>query len=155
MNDTWTVCEEHHEARPWGCTWVINAPWAHPFWSQYLLMLYDLTSPTEKPPVIHMEGATHEFLLFAVDPDHPLMPHRAPSEQTIRTLEPPNMGYQFRAADNDAARVRIGHLVEMVKARVLSPDTDFRSKWNNLMSDAHPMVRSRLGDLLRPQRKDH
>ncbi|RVQ23032.1 hypothetical protein [Sinorhizobium meliloti] len=50
--------------------WIIDAPWAHPVWSQYLLALYDLTTPApEVGTVVFMPGATHEFVLHALDPE--------------------------------------------------------------------------------------
>lgn len=122
--------------------WIIDAPWAHPVWSQYLLALYDLTTPAPEAGtvVFYMPGATHEFVLHALDPEQ-LIPKDAPIQGSgYRPLIPPNYGYQFKADSDEAALARVQELVDGIVAQKLSPDTDFRSLWNKLLADAYPLV---------------
>lgn len=124
----------------WSCTWVLTAPWAHPIWSQYVIALYDLSTDLGNPPKIYMEGATHEFLLFAIDPNYPLIPDVLLAEQKIMRLEPPNYGYQFGALSNEAARIRLQVIVNRIDNEHLSPDTDLRTAWDSLFKDAYALV---------------
>jgi hypothetical protein len=123
--------------------WVINAPWAHPVWSQYVLMLYDLTSISEKhgEPLLHLPDATHEFFLWAIDPDHPIEQKGPLQPEDIHRLTPPNYGYQFKAASHDAAEERLQAIVDGIIAAEINPDTDWRGVWNNaLFPDGYPLV---------------
>ena len=138
----------------WGVSWAITAPWAHLAWSQYLLHLYDLTSPVGAAPKVHLPGATHEFLLFAIEPDMPLKHDIKISEQQYGHLEPPNQGYQFRAASNEAARDRLQNVVDLIVAEKLSPDADHRSRWHALFPDGFPMVRNVLSEIIGAPRGD-
>lgn len=121
--------------------WIVTAPWAHPLWSQYAFSLVDLTTPVPgQPPVIHLPGATHEFLLFAINPDMPV--DKWSDRQPGWLLSPINCGYQFIAESHEAALARIQGYVDLVLAGKLSPDTDFRSMWNSLFEDGHSLVRN-------------
>lgn len=126
-----------------GAGWIIDAPWAHPIWSQYQLVLYDLTSPSAEhgEPKILLPGATHEFMLWALDPDKPIKRDTQPELGKLVRLQPPNYAYQFKAESDAAAEARLQRLVDRIAAREVSPDTDFRSFWNShLFSDAYPLV---------------
>lgn len=136
----WQEIHEPKASEPWAASWGITAPWAHPIWSQYVIYLYDLTTPTEKPPVIYLPGATHEFLLYAVDSQHPLDPKKSFATQKIHTLQPGNYGYQMRCADNYAAVDRVQASVDQIAARTLSPDTDFRRAWDVLFHDCYALA---------------
>lgn len=132
------------EGKPFGATWLITAPWAHPAWSQYALLLYDLTTPADPAPQVYLDGATHELLLFALDPSNPIPVMTAAAlvaDCQFRLLEPPNHGYQFKAESDAAAVARLQQVVDEIEARRLSPDTDFRAAWNTLFNDAHSLRR--------------
>lgn len=130
------------EGKPFGATWLITAAWAHPAWSQYALLLYDLTTPADPAPVIHLDGATHELLLFALDPSHPASSAQAMVEDgQLHALSPPNHGYQFKAESDAAAVARLQQIVDDIEARRLSPDGDFRAAWEAIFRDAHSLRR--------------
>jgi hypothetical protein len=135
--------QDHPEADVFFVEWIINAPSAHPIWSQYALVLYDLTSPHPAgQPTIYQDGATHEFLLWALDPDHPIATDATIKVEALHLLEPANYGYQFQAASNEAAQARVQEAVDAIVAGWVSPDTDFRQLWNQpLFADAYPLVR--------------
>ena len=144
MTYAWRQVWDQKPGKAWCASWGITAPWAHPAWSQYVIQLVDLTTEMDKPPILYLPDATHEFLLFAISPDHKLTHDVSLSDQTIHYLHPANYGYQFRASDDAAALKRVQAVVDEIVAERLSPDTDFRSKWNVLFQDAYPMVRSTL-----------
>lgn len=148
MTHAW--CEEYKptESTAWSVAWAIHAPWAHSMWSWYLLELCDLTVDLGKPPILYLPGATHEFLLYALHPDHPLKQGVPLNDQGIVSLMPPNYGYQIRAESNEAARKRLQAVVDEIVAERLSPDTDWRGRWDRMFSDGYPMVRSRMAEAL-------
>ncbi len=135
--------------KPFSAIWGVTAPWAHPSWNEYLLQLCDLTTPASKPVVLHLKGATHEFILSAITRETKF-DHSLPlSTQAVGKLTPPNYGYQFIAKDNLAALNRIQDLVDRIDARTISPDTDFRHQWDTILfPDAFPMVTVKKRGLL-------
>lgn len=126
---------------PWNFGWLIHAPGAHPFWSQYLLLLYDLLTPTEASPKIYLPGATHEFLLFSVNPDEHYS-QETTIKDSIGVLDPPNHGYQFRAEDNLEAQARLSMVVNMIITGELNPDSDARAAWDALFHDGVTLRRN-------------
>lgn len=143
MTYAWRI--DHPESAVFAVSWIIDAPWAHPVWNQYALCLYDLTTPLDRagPVEFYLEGATHEFILVALDPKHHVPRDTTPGKP-LRRLDPPNYGYQFIAESDAAAAARVQECVDGIAAGKLSPDTDFRSLWNKLWADAYPMVRGSL-----------
>ena len=131
----------HPENPVFNCVWVIDAPWAHPLWSQYVVLLYDLTTVQDgaQMPKVVLEGATHEFMVFAVDPSHKIEKDADAWDLgrtgQLRLLQPANYGYQFIAESNDAATARIQAIVDQIIGESLSPDTDFRSWWDKILPD--------------------
>lgn len=109
-------------------TWIIRAEWAHPLWHSYGVLLYDLTTPGHSDPAVYLEGATHELMIFALDPDHP-------AEPPLKFLKPANHGYQFAAATNEAAAERVVALLDEIDGGKLSPDTDYRFMWDARFTD--------------------
>lgn len=105
--------------------WIIWAPWAHPGWQAYSLDIIHLRPVAGLgDPKIHLPGATHEILLFAIDPDWKLNPKAVP-----RWLEPINFASQFMAESDEAARAAgESAMLEIIRGE-LSPDTDARRQW--------------------------
>ena len=151
MTYAWTEELRDPKSGVWGMSWGIDAPWAHPFWKQYALHLYELTTATEKPPTLYLPDATHEFLLYALHPSWKLEHDKPLSEQTYQHLDPPNCGYQFRADSNEAACKRVQAMVDEIVAERLSPDTDYRSRWDAAFADGYALVVSRLAQLAEEQ----
>lgn len=135
------VRRERKEGNAFNAAWALHAPWAHPLWSDYALLLMDLTTPMHGPEVVlYLKGATHEMHLWAVDPRYG-MPDTWPQEplRPPRRLEPMNYGVQFIAADDDTAFNRINEIALSIDAKHLSPDTDARSVWDELFKDGAAM----------------
>lgn len=121
-------------------TWIIDAPWAHLVWSQYAIFLYDLTTNMDTVPIVYLKGATHEFLLYALDPEHRLK--RDSLKENVHWLEPANHGYQFIAESDEAAEQRMQDVVDLILVGSISPDTYFRDQWDILFKDGHSLKRS-------------
>lgn len=106
-------------------SWLIEAPAAHPQWHSYVLHLIHLRPvPGLNPPTIHLEDATHEILLFALNPDAPRRLNRRPE-----VLEPINFGAQMVMATDEAATARVASTVLEICDGQLSPDTDYLQSW--------------------------
>ncbi len=119
--------------------WAISAPWAHPFWSQYALLVYALSSGMSR----FRPGMTHECMLWAINPAHRFDMESDDGMALLNhLLIPANMGYQFPAETDEQAFARMQGLVDRIDARTLSPDTDFRTiLWDPLFEDGHSLVR--------------
>lgn len=134
------------EGQAFGAGWIVTAPWAHPFWSQYIVSLTDLTTPMPKvgPPLLYMPGATHEVVVEVLDPDILVNEFKIEAEPKLRRLSPPNYAYQFKAWSDEAATARIQALVDQIDAEKLSPDTDWRSVWDGLFKDGVSLRKSSI-----------
>lgn len=128
----------------YGALWIVNAPGDHLAWDQYAVALYDLTTEGGLRPVIHKPGVTHEFCVFALGRDYPVDGDAEIMGQEYQRLDPPNMGYQFAAESNEAARDRVQAMVDRVVDGKLSLDTDYRAVWNNEFRDGVRLVTSVL-----------
>lgn len=126
-----------------------QCPWAHPVWSEYLLLVYDLAGPDRmgKPAMKLNPAATHEFVLSAIAPDTPIDFDKSIYDQkTLSPLTPANCGYQFKAESNDAAWTRVNELIDACFREVtpgiyaLNPDSDFRSQWDHKMQDGWTLL---------------
>ena len=117
--------------------WLIEAPWAHPLWHSYYLTAMHLRHIEGMGPAhIYLEGATHEVVLFALQPDKSREPF-AQGEDTAQLLQPANFIAQWIAKDDDEARDKVFECVNDIVAGKLSPDTDFRSEWIVRFSDSN------------------
>ena len=134
-----TTRGEKGVARPFGALWLVDAPWAHPAWRQYLMSLCDLTTEMGEQPMTCMKGATHEIIVWAVDP-------RVVIETGERIVDwkfdkalltPPNQLQQFHADSDDAAVARINQVVELIEAMRLSPDSDAQADWDRLFTGSN------------------
>jgi hypothetical protein len=121
-----------------------QCPWAHPVWSEYLLLIYDLNTemPNGKKAHKHNEAATHEFVLFSLAPETRInFDVNLYEQKSLSPLTPFNHGYQFVAESNEAAWDRVNSLIdacyrEVTRGRyVLNPDSDYRADWDKRMED--------------------
>lgn len=126
--------------------WVIEAPWAHPAWHSYSLMLIHLRplAPHLGTTRFYLPCATHEMWLYALDPQKDRRPLIATGMRERHWLQPGNFAAQFTEASDPAvgdadALARIARTVQEICDGVLSPDTDFKREWIARFGDA--MVR--------------
>ena len=106
-------------------TWVVKAPWAHPVWHSYSINLIHLRPLLDfPPPTIHLSGATHEVIVFALDPAWKLN-----LQECAPYLLPANFVGQFVEPDDAFAARRVEQCVIDIVNGKLSPDTDFMQHW--------------------------
>lgn len=113
--------------------WIVEALWAHPMWHSYILSAVHLRAIEGFPPaVINLPGATHEVMLYALDPQHTPQLDRFP-----KVLTPPNFFGQWIAESDEAAAKKVEACVDEIIAGELSPDTDLRCMWVDRFSDSN------------------
>jgi hypothetical protein len=113
------------------CCWIVEAQWAHSVWHSYCLSLVHLRQSAALPsPLIYLRGATHELVLFALDPEHPRALMLAGGEPHV--LQPCNFAAQFVASCDAAAFERVEKAADAIVQGNLSPDTDHIREWINL-----------------------
>lgn len=104
--------------------WIVEAPWAHPVWHSYnvlLVHLRDIGLPTK----FYLDGATHELWLHALNPEQPRDPFvRGRASPMEATLSPKQFAAQFIEPNDQAAAARVTAALEEVCAGRLSPDSD-------------------------------
>lgn len=105
--------------------WIASAAYAHPMWSHYVVMCVALREVPGVPKAkVNLEAATHEIMVFALDPD------RKPAiDDFPRVLQPVNFVGQFVEADDLSAAMRVQQAVQDVIDGKLNPDTDYRRMW--------------------------
>ena len=121
--------------------WVVEAPWAHPIWHSYSLVLIHLRPLSDgRKTKFYVDGATHELWLWALDPDKNRIPMLSGGDAAGLWLIPLNFAAQFIEVADDLAQQRVRSAIQRICDGTLSPDTDFRSMWidlfgNNMMKD--------------------
>lgn len=110
--------------------WLLTCPGRHPVWSQWALSAVTLAPVDGYPPAkITVEGATHELLLFAiepqivVDPNARLWEPRDVGEFAKHMLTPVNIVEQVRLGSDEQARELTSLLAQAVAHGVLDPET--------------------------------
>lgn len=114
--------------------WLFECPEAHPVWHSYVLSLVHLRpvmiNGVTLPTTLYLAGATHEIVLFALNPQEPRdvlsYPH---------VLNPKNFAAQFIADSDATAAERIEATVQLIVNGDLNPDTDALSAWIALFGD--------------------
>ena len=129
--------------------YIIEAPWAHPTWHSYSLSLVHLRPMLRKgeyiPVIRHVEGATHEFILTALNPlidRNALLIGKLVPEAF---LLPHNFAAQWRTVDDAAAKDLMDSTVTDIVRGRLSPDTDFREQWVQRFGNAMLLQEYRHG----------
>lgn len=114
-------------------SWVVYAPYAHPIWGYYAILCVALRHVEGVPPAkVMLEGATHEVIVMALDPDF------VPAVDAMpRYLWPANFCGQFIEPSDMAASARVRQAVQDVIDGTLNPDTDFRHMWIKRFSDSN------------------
>jgi hypothetical protein len=113
--------------------WVVEAPYAHPVWHSYSIVLLHLRPMfDDRPTIFYVDGATHEMWVYALNPG-------VDREPLIKTgivdgswLFPGNFGAQFIEIADELAALRIKQAVQSICDGQLSPDTDHQRAWQAL-----------------------
>jgi len=126
-------CSERDDAMV--AVWVVEAPFANPFWHSYAMVLVHLRPLADaRPTKFYLDGATHEMWLAALNPDVPRA-RAILGMETWAPLAPLNFAAQIKEASDDAAQGRIRDAVSRVCTGTLNPDTDFIRQWMHLFGD--------------------
>src|SRR5574340_355778 len=80
--------------------WIVYGPSYHPLWDYYYIGCVFLKDIEGMPPaIIHLEGATHEVFVIALNPDHtPAL------NDGLYMLTPINFSAQFISTDEEALK---------------------------------------------------
>lgn len=117
--------------------WMVEAPWAHPVWHSYSIILIHLREmPDKRVTKKYFQEATHEMWIHALNPDENLNALVDTGVPKGVLLLPINFGAQIAAASDEEAAARIKTSVEEILAGTLSPDTDFRQMWVDRYGDS-------------------
>lgn len=112
------------------CHWLVEAPAAHPAWHSYSIFCQHLRPMAGGPEIkFYLDGATHEMIVFALNPR---MPRKEMIETGIvngRWMTPPNFAVQFIESNDDDARAKVRGAVQEILDGKLSPDSDWRAAW--------------------------
>lgn len=112
--------------------WLVKAPWAHPWWHSYVIMLFHLRPMAGVDnPKLYVAGATHEIIIFALDNDQPVALDK-PWAKAM--LHPCNFAAQFIAAGDTAAALKVQECVQNIVLGILSPDTDHIQSWGAIFN---------------------
>ena len=120
--------------------WVVEAPWAHPVWHSYSIVLLHLRPLVGKTTLFYKEGATHEIWVYAQNPDSNRTKLIQGGPLKDYWLHPMNFAAQFIELTDELALERVKGSVQQICDGKLSPDTDFIQDWarlygNNMMKD--------------------
>lgn len=115
--------------------WIIEAPWAHPAWHSYSLVVIHLRPMLGNEVKLFLPMATHELWLFALDPEKDRNPLINTGITDNHWLAPINFAAQFTEISDELAKERVQAVVQRIVDRKLSPDTDFRADWVKLFGD--------------------
>lgn len=121
-------------------TWIVTASWAHPIWSQYAALLFDLKTEPGSPeqPYKLKSDYNYEFHLYALAPDATEVEDAdaivdiTTVKDNMKLLQPANFAYQFYCPSDEQAQRWIQSLIDLVKAVKLNPDTDATRAWNEI-----------------------
>lgn len=105
--------------------WVLEAPWAHPVWSSYVVVLIHLRPIAGgKAPIIYLDGATHEMWLYALSQDAPREPAiRGRESPMAHAMNPKQFAAQFIEPSDEAAMARVEAALKEVCSGHPSPDS--------------------------------
>lgn len=141
VTQIWNVTERArlHHPNPDDCclaVWMIHAPWVHPAWSwHFATLIYLRHKPGVRPAVLSFPEASHEFIVYAMDPSFPV---DLSMKGQNRFLEPVSIVQQFTAENDAAALERVETLLPEVVAGRLSVEADGRAAWRlALRGDVH------------------
>lgn len=107
--------------------YLVRAPGAHAFWSEWWICLMHLR-PIEgvRPAILQFPGAEHEILCVAQDPAVKGDPD---DQETVRLLSPIDWAVQFKGCTDRVAIDVAETVIKAIMTGNASPDSDFRRFW--------------------------
>ena len=130
-NTTIWVSDVGEDGNPFSVQrWIIKAPWMHMCWEYHYVGLIHLRDVEgHEPANIQFQGATHELIVLAMNPD------AEPSFSEPQFLTPISIAQQFVAENDAEALEKIEFLLNPIAEGRLSVDSDFRSTWQHMLLD--------------------
>lgn len=116
--------------------WLIDAPGWTPAWSKYHLCAVRLRDnvPGMPAPRRHFDGATHEIVLMALNPDFPVTVEQlGDPDYQLQWLEPVNLVHQVEATDAEIVDL-VGAMARGIVREGMAPEpplgrASFRIDW--------------------------
>lgn len=122
--------------------WLLDAPNAHPAWRFHSLIVVHLREVEGVPaPVMQFAGASHELMVYALDPDHDDEIMVGDPLTQLHYLTPPDAVVQFIVADDEQARSVAAFAAHAVAHGLVVPDADFREDWEKGVAATSEHVR--------------
>ena len=102
-------------------SWVVEAPWCHENWSQYLFTCIHLRPQDGLPPaVINLDGATHEFCVYVIARTTPTTPDQDLAKDMFNVMRPVAHNFQFIAESDEKAIEKVRDCVWAVINKKMS-----------------------------------
>lgn len=113
---------------------VVFAPQAHPMWSWHIIFAVSLrdVEGQDQTPYKEYKEATHELMVWAIDPNHLAPDPRAwpaPGSKDLHLLRPPDCVVQFHVESDDHAVKVVDLCAKACTTGLLVPDSDYALTW--------------------------
>lgn len=117
--------------------WLVEAPGRHPLWSWWSMTVIHLRPiPGARPAHIRREGATHEFMWAALDPDRsPPLAQIEGKLEPLPWLTPFDLVHQVVGISDQQAASILAACVRGIVYHRASPDSDLRSWWERSLDE--------------------
>lgn len=113
--------------------YLIESNGFHPMWNQWIASCITLKDfEGEEKAIKQTPDKTHEISVLAINPDSPIKPDIGDGDVII-TLSPPDQVIQITAASDEEAKEKLDMAIELIKVAKLSPDSDYRSLWEQVI----------------------
>ena len=116
----------------------------HLLWDRWQLTVIHLRDlPGIKSAVKNFPEATHEIVVASIDPDTP--PIDTDNPTNVRWLQPIDQMVQFEVPNDASALSLAEKLLQLITRGELSPDSDYRSAWQHLITGTAEHYRGEHG----------
>jgi hypothetical protein len=115
--------------------YVVECPGAHPAWHSYLMFAMDLAPrPGLADAVLYLPKATHEFHIWALNPEAERQSIIEAGDWVGRVLTPMNFGAQVCMSQLEVEAKLVASVADVIHGR-MSPDTDYVRSWAKMWGD--------------------
>lgn len=114
---------------------IVKMPGVHMMWDRWIILCIHLReAPGANPPKLRFEGASHEFIFAALDPEKgPDIDEWTPGW----LLRPFDLVHQVaRLSDEQAVELLRTSVKCMITGEQCPPDRDFRSYWETALTSS-------------------
>jgi hypothetical protein len=115
--------------------YLVECPGAHPLWHSYVMFVFDLAQRQNLPdPILHLPDATHEFHIWALDPNKPRQTIVNGDDWPSYVLQPMNFAAQVKMSQPEVEAKLVASVADVIHGR-MSPDTDYTRDWARAWGD--------------------